>query len=96
MAIVSTENFGRSFTAVPVAPVEPRAPGRDAAGRAKRFDARDLKGIVSRTVSGARATGRDYMGQSRAAAAAVMSVRPDLTFGEALDAVIRLREIETF
>jgi hypothetical protein len=95
MAIVSTENFGRSFTTVPVAPMEPRALGRDA-GRAKRFDARDLKGIVSRTVSSARATGRDYMGQSRAAAAAVMSVRPDLTFGEALDAVIRLREIETF
>ena len=58
MAIVSTENFGRSFTAVPVAPVEPRTVGRDAAGRAKRFDARDLKGIVSRTVSSARATGR--------------------------------------
>lgn len=92
MAIVSTENFGRSFTAVPVPPVEPR--GLNA--RAKRFNAGDLRGIVSRTVSSARASGRDYMGQSRAAAAAVMSVRPDLSFGEALDAVIRLREIETF
>jgi hypothetical protein len=90
MAIVSTENFGRSFTAVPVPPVEPRA------GRAKRFDARDLRGIVLRTVTSARASGRDYMGQSRAAAAAVMSVRPDLSFGEALDAVIRLREVDTF
>lgn len=90
MAIVSTENFGRSFTAVPVPPVEPRG------GRAKRFDARDLRGIVLRTVSSARASGRDYMGQSRAAAAAVMSVRPDLSFGEALDAVIRLREVDTF
>jgi hypothetical protein len=91
MAIVSTENFGRSFTAVPVPPAEPRTPGR-----AKRFDARDLRGIVSRTVTSSRASGRDYMGQSRAAAAAVMSVRPDLTFGEALDAVIRLREVDTF
>jgi hypothetical protein len=90
MAIVSTENFGRSFTDVPVPPVEPKS------ARAKRFDARDLRGIVSRTVTSARASGRDYMGQSRAAAAAVMSVRPDLSFGEALDAVIRLREIDTF
>ncbi|MGE3334338.1 MAG: hypothetical protein AB7I36_11905 [Rhodospirillaceae bacterium] len=90
MAIVSTENFGRSFTAVPIPPAEPRV------GRAKRFDARDLRGIVLRTVTSARASGRDYMGQSRAAAAAVMSVRPDLSFGEALDAVIRLREVDTF
>lgn len=89
MAIVSTENFSQSFTAVPVPPVEPRAPMR------ARFDARDLRGIVTRTVSGSRAAGRDYMGQSRAAAAAVMSVRPDLSFGEALDAVIRLREVDT-
>jgi len=36
------------------------------------------------------------MGQSRAAAAAVLSVRPDLNFGEALETVIRLREMETF
>ncbi len=91
MAIISTESFGRSFTAVPVPPVEPRG-----TARAKRFNAGDLRGIVSRTVFSARASGRDYMGQSRAAAAAVMSVRPDLSFGEALDAVIRLREIEPF
>ncbi len=91
MAIISTESFGRSFTSVPVPPVEPRG-----AGRVRRFNPGDLRGIVSRTVSSARASGRDYMGQSRAAAAAVMSVRPDLSFGEALDAVIRLREIETF
>lgn len=91
MAIVSTESFGRSFTAVPVPPVEPQD-----ASRAKRFNAGDLRGIVSRTVSSARASGRDYMGQSRTAAAAVTSVRPDLNFGEALDAVIRLREIDNF
>jgi hypothetical protein len=95
MAIVSTENFGRSFTAVPIPPADPRPFGRETS-RAKRFDARDLRGIVTRTVSSARATGRDYMGQSRAAATAVMSVRPDLSFGEALDAVVRLREIDTF
>jgi len=89
MAIVSTESFGNSFTAIPVPPVEPQAPMR------ARFDARDLRGIVARTVSSSRAAGRDYMGQSRAAATAVMSVRPDLSFGEALDAVIRLREVDT-
>lgn len=88
--VVSTESFGRSFTAVPVPPAEPRS------ARSRRFNAGDVRGIVVRTVSSARAAGRDYMGQSRAAATAVMSVRPDLNFGEALDAVIRLREIDTF
>lgn len=91
MAIVSTENFGRSFTAVPTPAVEPRG-----FSRPRRFDARDVRGIVSRTVVSARASGRDYMGQSRAAAAAVMLVRPDLSLGEALEAVIRLREIDSF
>jgi hypothetical protein len=52
---------------------------------------RDLEGIVARTVRSARAQGRDYMAQSRAAAAAVMAVRPDLSFGQALDAVEHLR-----
>ena len=55
--------------------------------------ARDLAGIVTRTVTGARAAGRDYMSQSRAAATAVLAVRPDLSFGQALEAVERLREI---
>ena len=90
MAIVSTESFGRTFTTIPVSPVEPRAPLR-----ARRFDGRDVRGIVTRTVASSRAAGRDYMGQSCAAATAVMSVRPDLSFGEALDAVIRLREVDT-
>jgi len=53
----------------------------------------DLRGIVSRAVSTARATGRDYMAQSRAAAVAVTAVRPDLTLGQALDAVMRLRDL---
>ncbi len=53
----------------------------------------DLGGIVGRTVVRARALGRDYMSQNRAAAMAVMAVRPDLSFGEALDAVERLRDM---
>jgi len=52
---------------------------------------RDLSGIVARTVASARGQGRDYMAQSRAAAMAVMAVRPDLSLGQALDAVERLR-----
>jgi hypothetical protein len=52
---------------------------------------RDLEGIVARTVTRARAAGRDYMSQSRAAAMAVLAVRPDLSFGQALEAVERLR-----
>lgn len=54
---------------------------------------RDLEGVVARTVRMARAQGRDYMSQSRAAASAVLAVRPDLSFGQALDAVERLREV---
>ena len=52
---------------------------------------RDLEGIVARTVTRARAAGRDYMSQSRAAATAVLAVRPDLSLGQALEAVERLR-----
>ncbi len=52
---------------------------------------RDLEGIVTRTVGSARAQGRDYMAQSRAAATAVMAVRPDFSFSQALDAVEHLR-----
>jgi len=88
-AFVSTESFGRSFTALPAPPAVPLV-------RVPQFKAGDIRGIVTRTVSSARASGRDYMGQSRAAAAAVLSVRPDLNFGEALETVIRLREMETF
>lgn len=52
----------------------------------------DVRGIVARAVSSARAQGRDYVGQCRAAAAAVMAVRPDLTSHQAFDAVTRLRD----
>ena len=52
----------------------------------------DLRGIIDRAVSSARATGRDYVGQCHMAAAAVMAVRPDLSAREAFDAVTRLRD----
>jgi hypothetical protein len=52
---------------------------------------RDLHGVVSRSVASARAQGRDYMAQNRAAASVVMSVRPELSLSEALDVVTRLR-----
>lgn len=55
------------------------------------FALSDLAGVVARKVRSARAQGRDYTSQSRAAAYAVMAVRPDLSLGQALDAVERLR-----
>jgi hypothetical protein len=52
----------------------------------------DVRGIINRAVSSARAQGRDYVGQCHAAAAAVIAVRPDLSPREAFDAVTRLRD----
>ncbi len=52
----------------------------------------DLRGIVDRAVSSARACGRDYVGQCHMAAQAVMAVRPDLTPRQAFDAVTHLRD----
>lgn len=52
----------------------------------------DLRGIIDRAVSSARASGRDYVGQCHMAAQAVMAVRPDLSAREAFDAVSRLRD----
>lgn len=52
----------------------------------------DLRGIVDRAVSSARASGRDYVGQCHMAVQAVMAVRPDLSPREAFDAVTRLRD----
>ncbi|MDX2222698.1 MAG: hypothetical protein SFV21_08120, partial [Rhodospirillaceae bacterium] len=52
---------------------------------------RDLRGIVDRALGAARAMGRDDITQARAAAHAVMAVRPDLSSGDALKAVFRLR-----
>ncbi len=54
---------------------------------------RDVRGVVSRVVSLARAAGRDYVAQSRAAAMAVIAVRPDLSPREAWDTVSRLRDM---
>jgi len=55
---------------------------------------RDVHGIISRAVSLARETGRDYITQSHAAARAVLAVRPDLSMGQAHEAVVRLRELD--
>jgi hypothetical protein len=53
---------------------------------------RDLHRIVSRAVVEARASGRDYLGQTDAAAKAVVAVRPDLTLPQAMLAVTWMRE----
>ncbi len=54
---------------------------------------RDLEGIIARTVGNARAAGRDHMAQDRAAAVAIMAVRPELSIGEALETVTRVRDL---
>lgn len=51
----------------------------------------DVRGIVSRTLGRARAMGRDDVTQTRAAAHAVISVRPDLSLTDAINAIARLR-----
>jgi len=57
---------------------------------AAAFD--DVQGIVIRALEVARAAGRDYVAQSHFAAEAVLAVRHDLSFSEALNAVYRMRE----
>ncbi|MEQ8736820.1 MAG: hypothetical protein RIC29_17995 [Rhodospirillaceae bacterium] len=52
----------------------------------------DVQGIISRAVSVARAAGRDYVAQCHSAAEAVIAVRHDVSFTEALKAVYRVRE----
>lgn len=52
----------------------------------------DVHGIITRVVAVARAAGRDYVEQCRSAAEAVVAVRHDLSFTEALSAVYRVRE----
>ena len=52
----------------------------------------DLQGVVDRALRSARATGRDYVGQTYAAARAVVAVRPDLTMSQAMLAVNWLRD----
>lgn len=52
----------------------------------------DLQGVVDRALGSARASGRDYLGQTDAAARAVVAVRPDLTMSQATLAVNWLRD----
>ncbi len=52
----------------------------------------DVQGIISRAVSVAREAGRDYVTQCHSAAEAVIAVRHDVSFTEALKAVYRVRE----
>ncbi len=54
----------------------------------------DLQGVVGRVLRLARASGRDYLGQTEAAARAVVSVRPDMTMSQAMRAVNWLRDHE--
>lgn len=60
---------------------------------ASRTSIHDVRGLVHRTMVNARAMGRDDLTQTREAASAVVSVRPDLTFSEALVAIGRLRAV---
>jgi hypothetical protein len=61
-------------------------------GSAARFpDLDDVRGIVSRTLSHAKSLGRDELTQTRAAALAVISVRPDVTFLQAVSAIGRMQ-----
>ena len=52
----------------------------------------DVQGIITRAVAVARAAGRDYVEQCRSAAEAIIAVRHDISFTEALNAVYRVRE----
>lgn len=52
----------------------------------------DVQGIIIRALEVARSAGRDYVDQSHFAAEAVLAVRHDLSFSEALNAVYRMRE----
>ncbi|MBL8631189.1 MAG: hypothetical protein JNM81_16265 [Rhodospirillaceae bacterium] len=51
----------------------------------------DVRGIVARTLSLAKSLGRDDLTQTRAAALAVIAVRPDLTLSQALSGIARLQ-----
>lgn len=52
----------------------------------------DVQGIIIRAISVARDAGRDYVAQCRSAADAIVAVRHDVSFTEALNAVYRVRE----
>jgi len=61
--------------------------------RDAKADLEGLRGVINRTIESAGKAGRDYDGQTRAAAVAVLSVRPDLSFAEALDLVVMYRSV---
>jgi hypothetical protein len=54
-------------------------------------DFADVRGIIARTMQHARALGRDDLSQTRAAAEAVMAVRPDMTLSQAMMGIERLQ-----
>jgi len=54
-------------------------------------DLADVRGIVSRALSQAKSTGRDELTQTRAAALAVIAVRPDVTLSQAFSAIARMQ-----
>lgn len=54
-------------------------------------DLTDVRGIVARTLKQARDLGRDDLTQTRAAAYAVMAVRPDMTMAQAMMGIERLQ-----
>ncbi|MBL8645578.1 MAG: hypothetical protein JNK21_16720 [Rhodospirillaceae bacterium] len=54
-------------------------------------DLDDVRGIVSRTLSQAKSLGRDELTQTRAAALAVIAVRPDVTLSQAFSAISRMQ-----
>lgn len=50
-----------------------------------------LAHAIDRTIASAEKAGKDYLSQSRAAAAVVMAAHRDMTYGEALDLVTMYR-----
>jgi len=54
-------------------------------------DLGDVRGLVSRTLGRAKALGRDELTQTRAAALAVLQVRPDLDLAQAMAGISRLQ-----
>jgi hypothetical protein len=68
---------------------QPAVAARDPAGALLA----DVKGLIGRVLVQAKAMGRDDLTQTRAAAHAVVAVRPDLTLNQAFNAVARMRAL---
>jgi hypothetical protein len=54
-------------------------------------DLADVRGIIARTLLHTKSLGRDDLTQTRAAAQAIMAVRPDLTLSQAMNGIARLQ-----